>query len=263
MIKANIFSITAVRVFFAAMLGLGFAQVSTAQCTMVCNDLVQVSMDEDCVITILPDMILEGVPSTCNLNSLEVIVYKDYAGTAVFPQSPNVTSALLNKTVLVKIKDPSNGNSCWGHIKIEDKLAPVCTLNDLTLSCANIGNYTPQSIGGTPTVNENCGTYTTSYNDVFTDLGCDAVVGNLAGRNEVPANNSKGEGTVVGTITGNTLSITITYSGLTTGLTASHIHTGNAGVNGPVLVDLNLANGTNVRFCGEKHHVDGCHRSPL
>lgn len=34
--------------------------VTTAQCTMICNDLVQISLDQDCEVELLPDMILEG-----------------------------------------------------------------------------------------------------------------------------------------------------------------------------------------------------------
>ncbi|MBK9377296.1 MAG: hypothetical protein IPM86_03050 [Saprospiraceae bacterium] len=36
----------------------------------------------------------------------------------------------------MKVIDPVTGNSCWGHIRIEDKLAPVLTCpGDLTLDC--------------------------------------------------------------------------------------------------------------------------------
>src|ERR1043165_1907628 len=60
---------------------------------------------------------------------------------------------------------------------------------------------------------------------------------NLSGPNESPVNNSPGTGKALISISGNLMTVHITFSGLTSGTTASHIHaatavpfTGTAGV---------------------------------
>ncbi|MCU0626154.1 MAG: CHRD domain-containing protein [Gemmatimonadaceae bacterium] len=66
----------------------------------------------------------------------------------------------------------------------------------------------------------------------------------LAGSNEVPPVTTTASGSATFTAVGDTaLSYTITVSGLT-GVTMGHIHSGAAGVNGPVLVWLAPPNGT-------------------
>ncbi len=59
----------------------------------------------------------------------------------------------------------------------------------------------------------------------------------LSGANEVPPTASTGSGTAVAILdnSGTQLACTVTFTGLTSGLTASHIHIGAAGTNGPVL----------------------------
>jgi hypothetical protein len=62
---------------------------------------------------------------------------------------------------------------------------------------------------------------------------------NLFGIQEVPPNASpgSGSGTAFFDSTGLTLTLNVTFSGLTASTTASHIHTGAVGVAGPVAVD--------------------------
>jgi hypothetical protein len=66
-------------------------------------------------------------------------------------------------------------------------------------------------------------------------------IANLTGPNESPSNTSPGTGQAVVILSGNSLSVQVTFSGLTSGTTASHIHcctsaplTGTAGVATPV-----------------------------
>ena len=140
-------------------------------------------------------------------------------------------------------------------------MPPICTVQDIFLTCANTLNYTPNYIhnslgiaAGWPSVVENCGGLVPPpsgtqgphpYVDYFTDLGCNDVVGGLSGYNEVPANDEMGVGSVFGSYDAATkkLTLSITYSGLTGGLTASHIHNAAAGAAGPVLFNTGLSNG--------------------
>jgi hypothetical protein len=68
----------------------------------------------------------------------------------------------------------------------------------------------------------------------------DAYVASLAGFQEVPAvsTSATGDGLVVISTDGNTLTYRVTYSGLSGALAAAHIHTGAAGVAGGVILPL-------------------------
>ncbi|MCH8495692.1 MAG: CHRD domain-containing protein [Balneolales bacterium] len=63
-------------------------------------------------------------------------------------------------------------------------------------------------------------------------------VANLSGLVEVPANLSMGAGTVNAVLSGDVLVVTGSFSGLTGSYTMSHIHLGEAGVNGGVEAEL-------------------------
>lgn len=64
----------------------------------------------------------------------------------------------------------------------------------------------------------------------------------LSGLNEVPANASPATGTAVYVLDNSqtSLSYSLTFSGLVAGSTASHIHRGVPGINGPVIVPFAL-----------------------
>src|SRR6185436_4113782 len=68
--------------------------------------------------------------------------------------------------------------------------------------------------------------------------GTTGFFSSLSGLNEVPPNASPGTGTAVFVLDNAQTSLTysVTFSGLTAGTTASHIHRGVPGVNGSVIV---------------------------
>lgn len=117
-----------------------FAGKSTAQ-TLVCNDLIYFSLDEDCSHTIVPDEILEGfLFSDC-------IVELDK--TAPYGNGPWVAPVLeatdIGKTYQVRVRHVPSGNSCWGSVKVEDKLAPVLDCSGVSTVNLN-GNGDPISV---------------------------------------------------------------------------------------------------------------------
>ena len=80
-----------------------------------CNDHVNVTVDENCMIQFNADMLLEGDNFgcfDCFVLTPEVIFSNDIVGNKVD----------------VSVTDPISGNSCWSSIVVEDK-------NDPTLSC--------------------------------------------------------------------------------------------------------------------------------
>ncbi|RMD72875.1 MAG: HYR domain-containing protein, partial [Bacteroidetes bacterium] len=97
-----------------------------------CNDQVQISLDENCQAVIGADDILEGGPYGC---------YDDYivmvldATQAPLPSGNVVDGSFIGSTWTVKVVDPETGNSCWGAITVEDKLAPTIECQDATINC--------------------------------------------------------------------------------------------------------------------------------
>ena len=114
--------------FFTSFLGaclfgaaLLFSQSASAQsCTLVCNNLVQISLNDDCSEELEPDMILEG-NSLCPNGNLQL--QAKINGIWV-PANGNgnyvVTSANINQTIEVRARDLVSGNSCWGYMFVED-----------------------------------------------------------------------------------------------------------------------------------------------
>jgi hypothetical protein len=98
---------------------------------MVCNDTVQVSLDSLGLGVINPDMILEGTYNTYEGYTVEV---KDRSNRVI----GNTVDCRHNNQVLrVTIIDQCNQNSCWGAIRIEDKIRPVftCPATEIVLEC--------------------------------------------------------------------------------------------------------------------------------
>jgi len=180
MTKANSTIIAKMWAFLLALvITLSTDTPASAQCVLVCNNLVQISLDGDCEVEILPDMILEG--SGCpNGNFVVEIRVNGVWIPAV------LNSNHINQTLQTRVRDLVSGNSCWGYVFVEDKLAPQLTCTNITVSCA-ITTYTPAYLQNTlgiaeayPTVNENCGSYTTSYLDNYTDLPCNGTINGLS-----------------------------------------------------------------------------------
>ena len=158
----------------ALALSLSANNVTSAQCAMICNDLVQISLDDDCEVEILPDMILEG--NGCPNGVFQVQAKINGSWT---PASGNfvATAAHINLTLQIRVKDLISGNSCTGNAHIEDKLPPELDCSDIFLNCA-ITNYTPAYLldvlniaEAYPSVDENCTSTTLTHIDTWFDLG--------------------------------------------------------------------------------------------
>ncbi len=175
----NRFTLTVLGWLLLASFTLHTATPAQAQCTMTCNNFVQISLDQDCVVEIDPDMILEG--NGCPNGNFVVEIRVN--GVWV----PGVVNANhINQTLQVRVRELNSGNSCWGYILVQDKLAPQITCTNITLACG-ITNYTPQYLqnelninAAYPNVVENCGNTTLSYIDQFTDLPCNGTINGLA-----------------------------------------------------------------------------------
>ncbi len=116
-----------------------------AQCYMVCNNNVPVSLDENCEAVILPDDILEGFETTPCEGPFIIEIYD--LDDNLIPTSPMVNGDHIGQTLTVHAIDGESTNYCWGTILVEDKMAPVMTnCEPLALPCT----VDPQPMAGQP-----------------------------------------------------------------------------------------------------------------
>lgn len=105
---------------FGIFLGCFISTASlSAQCgTMVCNNVLQISIDENCTINFTPDLLLEGDPATQGLSFTLTI---DDLGiiNETLPFSENIPIGTYDYKVSNQC-----GNSCWGSFFAEDNIGP-------------------------------------------------------------------------------------------------------------------------------------------
>ncbi len=139
---------------------------------MTCNDNLFVSIGPDGKAPITPDMILEGIDDGLDVYSVGI-------QTLTGLPAPNPLScAYVGQTLKVKIIDTCTGSSCWGTVKIEDKIPPVIPCKDITLPCA-IGIINPDYLGdslgiaaGKPAVTDNCSLSAVTFTDIWETVAC-------------------------------------------------------------------------------------------
>ena len=115
-----------------------FSKVAS-QCAFNCNDTINVSVNSMCLATITPDLMLEGDDGACKY---AIQIFQE-DGISPFP-GVDVGMAQVGQTLKVRVFENgrSGGPSCWGYIKVEDKLPPVlvCAGNE-TLPCFRADPY--------------------------------------------------------------------------------------------------------------------------
>jgi hypothetical protein len=114
--------------------------------TLVCNDLVFVSVDENCEALITPDMVLEG----------DYYCYDDFQIDIFYNlnQIPNpVTSAYIGLTLTYNAVNMNNWNFCSGQLIIADLLEPMifCQAEPFEVGCDEDLSIIPP-----PLVIDNC-----------------------------------------------------------------------------------------------------------
>ena len=134
---------------FGAIIALLLISYSSpAQCTLACNDQVNVSISSEGFAIIDSDMILDGDNSTCPGPKMVEVYAPNGANLA-----DTVTCQWVNNLLMVAVIDINSGNSCWGSILVQDQLPPVITCQDLTVSCT--ADLSPAALGFPPVI-DNC-----------------------------------------------------------------------------------------------------------
>ncbi|MCC6459778.1 MAG: HYR domain-containing protein, partial [Saprospiraceae bacterium] len=144
-------------------------QVTGTPTTVVCNDLVYISIHNDgadCVFQVSPDDVLEG--SYGCFDDYSVVLTYPF-NTHTFNPANRVDYTHIGKTLNYSLVHAISGNVCWGQIKVEDKEAPVLTCpGNITIKCSD---PTEQFFTGSPLVSDCNPTVNVVDTDDYTDFG--------------------------------------------------------------------------------------------
>lgn len=150
--KAAFSFVALLLVFFISMP----QQLDAQLCPLAANDLVQVSLDQNCQAQITPEMILEGEVASCDY-LIKGIWEEDgtevpYTGT---PGNYVLDGSYIGQilTAWVGMLDPSDLRAVEGNFYLEDKLPPnLLCLEDVIVSCnEDLSNYLTTSTNATYT----------------------------------------------------------------------------------------------------------------
>jgi len=146
-----------------------------AQCALVCNDDLNVSLpgpSETCTLEMTADILLEDPSACAGPYTIELMSLQGLP----LPSSPYVNASYIGQTLIYSVSEPG-GNSCWGTLTVEDKLGPeIIGCADLTMTC--LSNYKPTIDGGnapTPTVADCSGVASFSYTDIIDHGTCNST----------------------------------------------------------------------------------------
>lgn len=160
-----VFGLKTLAVAVAALSVFAPVALTAAPQSMSCNNNVQVSVDQTCEAIILPDMILEGTYPSYDLFSVAVFNGINNIGDVVGSQEVGLTLTVL-------VTNTVTGSSCWGSIKVEDKLPPVftCPTSSIQLPC----NTNPSGFP-VPIAIDNCQGLVSSVlaSEQITDFDCE------------------------------------------------------------------------------------------
>jgi hypothetical protein len=162
--------------------GLAVFWVFSIQAQTVCNDLVNISINEACRVVVTPENILQNAGANAAFYTIRLKV------DGAFLPANVLTGEHVGKTVQVTVTDTRNNTSCEGNIQVLDRLAPVISCNNFTIPCV-LTDYRPATltalnyISADPSATDNCTTNVTkTYVDDWVNLSCTDV---FAGRTDL------------------------------------------------------------------------------
>ena len=121
-----------------------------AQCTLVCNGASQaspnqVAINQNCTVTLVPDVILES-PQSCPGD--KIMTVRDNANAVIIRDTNLVTfdaSAYVDQTLSVTVYDIATTIFCVGFIRVVDNLDPQIICENLVVTCFD--SIQPQVLG--------------------------------------------------------------------------------------------------------------------
>lgn len=153
-----------------------------SNCQLACNNTIHLSVNSLCEASLVAEMVLEG---TYSQECLDLGFYTVSLTSNGKPVTMPISRSYIGKNLVVTVSNIVCGNSCWGNVILEDKVAPAlqCRARD-SFRC-NV-NLNP-SVFGFPVnpifVNQSvypyivtgidaCGTATLTYKDSVVSYSC-------------------------------------------------------------------------------------------
>jgi len=130
----------------------GSVTANQPPCPMVCNDLLTVSLNANCEVSLSADQILEAN----NCPGPFALDVRDAANNLLLS---GVNSAVLNGSMgsplTIEVTHLPTGNKCFGQVELQDKVPPLCSAPpNVSVDCQN---YDPSLAAyGTATATDNC-----------------------------------------------------------------------------------------------------------
>lgn len=153
---------------FVALLAAVWPLTSiSAQCTLVCNQNLSVSLDNSGQAIITTQLIAPNASSSCP-GPLEIKLYTSQGLPLVNPLNCNQ----IGQTITATVRHLGTGNTCSANIEVQDALSPVLTCPEKTVLCNQDASV---AAVGLPTMTDNCTTPSLldyQFIDTETDLGC-------------------------------------------------------------------------------------------
>ncbi|TAK33934.1 MAG: HYR domain-containing protein [Saprospiraceae bacterium] len=104
---------------------------------LVCDDLLNVSMPATCEMWITPGMVLEG----------DYGCFGNFVVNVANSDTNYIDYSYVGQTVNYTVVNTVTGMSCWGLLKIEDKVGPwIRNCDSVTINC--LQDVNPDTIGG-------------------------------------------------------------------------------------------------------------------
>jgi hypothetical protein len=135
-----------------ALLGMALVPAAAlrAQCTLVCNNSLQVSLDQNGQAIISIPLVSPSAPTSCPGGTLELRLF----GPQGQPLPSNTLGcAQVGQTITAQLRHLQSGNNCSTAITVQDAMAPSLSCPDLFVFC-NDDNH-PATIGY-PQSTDNC-----------------------------------------------------------------------------------------------------------
>ncbi len=149
---------------------LGTAAGISAQCTLVCNQGIQVSLSPAGQALITTQLIAPNAPSSCP-GPLELTLLNNVGQTIPNP----LTCDNIGQAITARVRHIASGNFCTGDLEVRDALSPTLSCADKFIFCNE--NPEPSEVGA-PTATDNCtpsNALTLNWFDSQTSLGCGVI----------------------------------------------------------------------------------------
>jgi len=138
-------------------------QVCDPNAPLICNNMVNISLDPSGSAIVTPNTLLEGDNICSNLFEVDI----EWMGQSI---EDTLTCDQVGFMVIATVTDQTNWNTCTVMIEVNDALEPTILQPDTKFVNCN-GSTDPDDIGGVVAF-DNCSVVTLTYSDSIVDGTC-------------------------------------------------------------------------------------------